>query len=127
MSSGKKEFCVNTVVAKLLKDYVMPLNYDALKTELNQHTYGRFKWKLVRDITCQEDDPKYWNIKRILFVNEQSVIVQDVEMSVGMTRFETHKIMFRDWNRVFIDWEESRTSAWDNCWNQGCRMYGAEV
>ena len=32
-----------------------------------------------------------------------------------------------DWDRVFIDWSEERTTLWDHCWNQGCRMYGADV
>ena len=126
--SGKTSFCVNSVVAKLLKDYVsMPTNHDALKEEIMQHTYGRFKWKLIKDPACQDEDPKYSNVKRILFVNERSVIVQDVEMSVGSTRFDTYKIMLDDWARVFIAWAERRTADWDNCWYEGCRMYGADV
>ena len=122
-----QEFCINTVISKTVAAYVALPNYDALKDEIRQHTYGRFKWKLVKDPTCTNEDPSFFNTKRILFVNEQSVVIQDVEMSVGVTRFGTYKIMLEDWTRVFIDWSDERTIDWDYCWNQGCRMYGAEV
>jgi hypothetical protein len=120
-----QEYCVNTVIAKIVTDYVAPPNYDALKEEIRQHTYGSFQWKLLDDPTCTDEDPKYSNIQRVLFVNEQSVIVQEVEMTFDSTRFNTYKIMLEDWSRVFIAWAEKRTADWDHCWDQGCRMYGA--
>ena len=125
--SKKQEFCVNTVIAKVLQDYNQSPTFEDLKAELRQHTYGRFKWKLVEDLSCPDEDPKFNNVKRILFVNEASVIIQDVEMIVGSTRFDTHKIMLKDWNRVFIKWAEERSNDWNYCWNQGARMYGADV
>ena len=129
---SKPEFCVNAVVAKVIKDYITPENFDDLKATLRQHTYGRFKWKLVRDISRGQAvqksyDPKFNDVKRILFINEASVILQDVELSFGKTRFDTYKVMLRDWDRVFIAWAEKRVADWDSCWEEGCRMYGADV
>ena len=124
---SKQEFCVNSVVAKLLTDYVTPTNYDALKEEIQQHTYGNFQWKLVKDITCQETDPRFSNVKRVIFINEQSVILQDVEMAVYCTRFGTYKVMLKDWEKVFISWADTRTDEWDYCWMEGARMYEADL
>jgi hypothetical protein len=122
-----QEFCINTVISKTVAAYVALPNYDVLKEDILQHTYGRFKWKLLDDPTCTNEDPKYSNIQRVLFVNEQSVIVQEVEKTYDSTRFNTYKIMLEDWSRVFIAWAERRTADWNDCWDQGFRMYGADV
>ena len=122
-------FCVNAVIAKVVKDYVKPKDWSTLIAELEQHRYGTFKWKLVRDPTCTETDPMFSNIQRILFVNKESVILQSIELSVGKTRFDTNKVMFEDWDKVFLDWQDNtpRTWEWEECWVEGMRMYGAEV
>ena len=123
----KPTFDINAVISKTLLEYVQTPDWSVLKEELEAHTYAQMKWKVVRDPSCTETDPRFSNIKRILFVNETSVIVQDVEMSCGHTRFETHKVYFEDWGKCFISWAEERKQDWDECWVDGCRMYGAQV
>ena len=123
-----KEFCVNSVVAKLLAEYVNPHDWKALIDELNTHTYVRLQWKILKDLNTTETDPKFSQVVRILFVNTDSVVVQSVEMNCGSTRFGTYKIQFEDWDKVFLQWQDGeRRADWESCWRDGCRMYGANV
>ena len=124
----KPTFCVNTVVSNLLTGYVQGPDWSALREELEAHTYVSLQWKILADPSTTETDSKFSNIKRILFVNTDSVIVQDVELTIFCTRFTTHKIYFEDWAKCFTGWDDGeRKWLWDECWANGCRMYGANV
>ena len=121
-------FCVNTLISSLLTGYVQGPDWSTLREELENHTYVSLQYKILETPSTTEIDPKFSKIMRILFVNTNSVIVQDVEMEFDCTRYTTHKIFFEDWTKCFTGWEDGRRkSDWDYCWNQGCRMYGANV
>jgi hypothetical protein len=122
-SESKTTFCVNSVLAKVLREYIDPTEFDQLKAEIGQHTYARLKWKLLQNPACQNEDPRFSCLYRTLFLNERSVIVQEVELGGDRTRFGTYKIMLPEWSRVFINWGEERRATWDWCWNEGMNMY----
>ena len=114
-SENKTTFCVNSLVAQLLHEYIDPTKYDQLKAEILQHTYVLLKWKLLKNPACQNEDPAYSKVYRVLFVNDRSVIVQ-IGVEGFVTRFGTFKIMLADWSRVFIRWAEKRGRDWDLDW-----------
>ena len=118
-----KQLDINSILAKVLRGYIDPTKYDQLKAEIRQHTYVQLKWKLLNDPACENEDPKFSKVFRVLFVNERSVVVQAVEMRAGGTRFGTFKVMLADWSRVFIRWSDERSFDWDHCWSKGMYMY----
>ena len=114
-------FDIASVVAKYLKEYVQGPDYSKLIAEIREHSYVYSK---LQDI---DRSPKGVP-RRILFINQDSVIVQDIEMRFDSTRFDTYKIMFKDWDTTFIKWADEESKYWqDRCWVDGCRMYGAQV
>ena len=57
-------------------------------------------------------------------MNSDSVIVQDVERTWNHTRFDVHKVMYEEWDNVFRGWaEEEDIIVWEDCMEQGSRMY----
>ena len=126
---SKQEFCVNSLVAKIIKDYVMG-DFEKLIEEIKFFgPYGRFQCKLVKDINSTETDSKFRSVMKVLFVNQDSVILQDVELSGDCTRFGTYKVLLEDWSKVFQEWEDADAcDGWlELCWTAGMRMYGANV
>ena len=111
------------VVANLLLSYITS-RWTALINTLNEHKYANLQWKILKDRHTTERDPKFSNIKAILFVGEDHVIVQDVELDYDATRFTVYKIMFQDWESVFVEWGDERELDWDRCMEDGYRMYG---
>ena len=93
-----------SIVAKIVKECLQGPDFSALKEELRSHEFVRLYWQVVKGIRETPTAPNYTNTKKILFVNERSVIVQDVEMPCGASRFVTYKILLQDWEKVFASW-----------------------
>jgi hypothetical protein len=115
---SKQEFCVNTVVAKLLKDYVQTPNYEELREKIVKHKYAQLK--------LSGDKIPFWYA--LLHLTSDCAIVQDVLLRVGGTRFSTHVVKFADWEDVFVEWIDK-----DDYWNchyefqNGMRSWGADI
>ena len=114
-----------SIVAKIVKVCLQGPDFSALKKELRSHEFVRLYWEVVRGLRETPTDSNRANVKKILFVNERSVIVQDVELSADCTRFETHKILLQDWEKCFESWltDPDDILGMRFCWNDGIEMY----
>ena len=109
-------FSETELVGKIVLNYLVP-DFGKLKADLAAHTYVECRVVNSKGV----DDCK---IRRILFICEESVILQDVEMGWAHTRFATHRVMFNDWGNVFMRWADGeRKWEWDACWEDGFEMY----
>ena len=114
-----KGYCVNSLLAKVLKEYVQEPDWSALKTEIEAHKYANIK---------MPDFLEHWYA--ILHVTGDSVVIQDVLLKVGHTRFEVHVVRLADWHNVFREWigkEHPRFSDCDSEFERGMLAYGADV
>ena len=67
---------------------------------------------------------------KVLFTSTTTVILQEVELTCGYTRFKVRQIALPDWKLWFIEWideEHDRYSDAVYCWERGMGMYGANV
>ena len=119
------DMSLQSCVAKMLETYVQPPDFSALKQDIGQRTYGLFRWKILKNLNDPETDDRFSSIWRIMFICEQSVIIQQTELSVGESRFLTYRVMLNDWGKVFINWgpDTDRRDDWDRCWHEGMYMY----
>jgi hypothetical protein len=115
---SKQEFCVNAMVAKVLKDYVQQPDYSEKRAEIANHEFASLKVHTAND---------KWNGSvwcKILFTTSDAVIVQEVEMTCNKTRFQVYKIEYPEWDEKFVEWLDDDWVVRD-CWQKGARMYGA--
>ena len=125
-----QEFCVNTVVSKLVKDYVQQPDYSAIRDEIDAHTEG---FCLIRQ-RLEDPDTQVLRplgkLAKVLFTNSETVIVQDLELTCGHTRYNVRQIALPDWQKWLKEWVDEGGFYYDVCvdiWQDGMRMYGAEV
>ena len=59
-------------------------------------------------------------------MNSDHVIVQDVDHHNRiLSRYPVHKIMFEEWNNVFLSWPaEEDIAAYERCMERGWHKYG---
>ena len=113
-----------SIVAKIVKECLQGPDFSALKEELRSHEFVRVYWEVLKGVRETPTKPNYTNTKKILFVNERSVIVQDVEKTCGSSRFVTYKIYFEDWKKVFAKWlSDDMKPVMRDCWRRGMYMY----
>ena len=125
---SKQEFCVNSVVAKVLKDYVQRPDYSAIRDEIETYVDGFLILKQRLEVPVGTLIPTRWS--KILFTTADSVIVEHVEMTRNKTRFTVKKINYEDWGNWFVDYISPENDAFpsvNDCWTEGSRMYGADV
>ena len=63
------------------------------------------------------------------FTTNDCVVVQEVEMKVGNTRFLVHKVEFSEWHTIFVEWideDHDRYLDCAQCWDEGWYMYGVD-
>ena len=119
------------VVAAIVNGYIQGPDFEQLKEEIRAHEFGNFYWEVVKGRRETPTSQEHYNCKKILFVNETSVIVQDVELSYDATRFETFKIYLEDWGKCFATWDlttrsESHEQMKVTCariWKNGFTQY----
>ena len=111
------QFCVNAVVATVLKDYIKVPDYEAVLDEVLQHDYANLK--------LPGHAIHHWYA--ILHKTSDSVIVQDVLLNAGDTRFATHVVHIADWDGVFMEWIDADHARYHDChyeFQRGMRSYG---
>ena len=94
-------FDLESVLVKYIRSFLLP-DYTALRTEIEQHTYVRLKYE-EEDRTNPYLYP--YLICRIMFVNQESVILEEVFIRPGPHRFKLHNIMLCDWAEKFYRYE----------------------
>jgi len=117
---SQQEFCVNTLVAKVLKDYVQVPTYEELKEEIQNQEYAEMK--------LSTDTIPDWYA--MLYVTTEHVVVQDVLLTAGQTRYETHLVKLSEWNTYFVEWIDENHNRYEDChyeFRNGMRSYGADV
>ena len=123
----KPEFCVNSLVAKVLKDYVQVPDHSELREKLEEKMSGfvSLRQRLTLNEDGTENTCKRWC--KILFANADSVIVQDVEMVVNNNhRFAVRNIPYEDWAKWLVEYvmpEHDDFFVVYDCWTQGMEMY----
>ena len=105
-------------LADLIVEQMQP-DYTAIREEIQRHPFVIMK--LTR---CN-----HWY--KVLFTTDYFAIVQELELTVGHSRFKTYKIAFGDeWNTKFREWMDLDQDRYEdalNCWQRGMGMYGARV
>ena len=117
------QFCVNSVISKTLLEYIQPPDWTVLIAELECHDFVQVQWKRMKNPYTTETDPKFSKICKILFINTNSVILQEVEISPNSNRFVTYKINFDDWEDIFLGWGDSRKAVYQQLWDDGFLLY----
>ena len=134
-----KNFDVNAVVSSIINDYAPNpelaelarnwLKFEELKAELAKHEYADLKHWVINDpneTSEQRRDATAWyKIKHILI---DTVIVEDVLLRAGKTRFDTYVIKLSDWDTVFGEWIDRDHDRWWDCdseYREGMRVWGA--
>lgn len=113
---------ISSVVGVLIKDYVTEPDYSELRQEISEHDgdFVTIHWggKLLPKIYA----PQY--------TTKECVILQEVEMTWNVTRFNVYLVKLEDWERLFVEWispGHKLYSCMRGAWEDGARMYGAEV
>ena len=66
----------------------------------------------------------------ILHVTSDSVVVQEVLLTAGESRFIVRVVKCADWNGAFVGWideDHERYACCGDCWDDGMIMYGADI
>ena len=102
----------------IIKTFVLPPDHSAIRDEIEEHTgFVRITDRKLPSESC-------W--AKVLFTNNETVILQRVEMRVNRTRFCVHQIALPEWNRWFVAWIDEGDHAYEgamDCWQQGYLMY----
>ena len=128
---SKKHFCVNTVIAKTLHNYIQAPDYSELMENINEIHAEDFV-ELKSDGICPATgNPWLPRYHKVLICTSDTIIVQELGLSRNRTRFRVRMIPAKDWDEFFISWlapgDEDYISLGLSMWNQGFRMYGADV
>ena len=117
------EFCVNSVVAKVLTQYVQVPDHSAIRDEVEEYVDGYLSMRQRLGIDCSQ-------FSKILFTTSECVIVEHLEMKWQKTRFTIQRINYEDWSKWFMEYlspEHKRYLDAKYCDNNGARMYGARL
>ena len=118
-------FCINAVVAKVLKDYVTPPDYSELMRDINENHANDFvvlKQDGRHPTTGKRFEPTDY---KVLFTTSDTIVVQEVQMSFGRTRFKVRKFHAKEWPDYYEGWVT--WSELTRMWEDGCRYYGADL
>ena len=128
------QFDINAVVSNVLKDYVQCPTHEALKEELGKHEYVMLKHWIINDPLGRNqfgnqhrDATSWYKIKHICL---DCVIVEDVLLVAGKTRFDTHVVALNEWETVFGEWITKDHEVYSDCnyeYVNGIRGWGADV
>ena len=119
------DFSSEALTANIVLAYVKPTEEErTLREELKKHEYVELNYP-----GSHIPGMGFWF--KILFVCEESVIVQEVLLTAGETRFQTEKILLpvKDWAARFVCWIDKNHDRWDDvpqCFDEGFEMYNAD-
>ena len=109
------------LTAKIVLAYVKPTEEErTLREELKTHEFVSLRGLYLP--RAQEVGSWY----KIKFVCEDSVIVEELELNAGETRFLSHKIYLKDWQNHFVYWMDPSHARFEDarlCWEDGVEMY----
>ena len=119
-----------TIVAKIVTDYVLPPDYTNLMRDINDNHSEDFV-KLKSDGICPATGnpwlPTYY---KVLFTTSDTIIVQQIQMSYDLTRFRVRKFHASEWSDYFVSWLSHGDEAYNDykeLWDLGAAFYGADV
>ncbi len=125
-----KTFCVNTVVAKILKDYVQCPTFEELRAEIQQQRYANLRYHVLMKTPFAETRPDVNQWYAVLYVTSDSVVIQDVLLKCTDTRFAVHVVKLEDWNTVFLGWVDEDHKWYEACHDNfvnGMLKYNAQI
>ena len=94
-------FQLDDVLCKLVLSYVNGANHRKLIKDLNSHQYVAAYWEVLAKKRETPTSLIHTNPKVILFVNTDSVILQDVYLPMDRSRHKTYKVYFEDFPKIF--------------------------
>jgi hypothetical protein len=127
-----ESFDIATVVGVLVKEFALPPDYSTLMEELATHENDFVRLHTLDSIApvCPGAIP-IPRMFKILFTTDEAIIVQELELTWGNSRFEVRKIDACEWDDYFVEWltpeDEDYGYLGRSLWVDGMRMYGAEV
>jgi hypothetical protein len=74
--------------------------------------------------------PNFTTWYKILFTTTDCVIVQDVLLNCGDTRFGVYKIQLSEWENVFGEWIDENHDRYQDCdeeFRNGMLSWGANI
>ena len=125
-----KTFCVNTLLAKIVKDYVQCPTFEELRSEIEQHKYANLRYHVVMKTRHAETRPDVNQWYAVLYITSDCVVIQDVLLKCEDTRFAVHVVKLEDWNTVFMEWIDAEHDRYVDCresFVEGMREYGADL
>ena len=122
------KFDQERLVSNLLLEYVNPPDYSELLYEIESYEFVILRCSLGLHPDTGKPFLPSWH--KVLFTTSNCVIVQECEMTWNRTRFKVRKIDLDEWSDYFVEWmgtDHDRFSDARGCWEDGARMYGADV
>ena len=124
-----KSFSVESVVSKLLLEYVQQPDYSEIKDQVEEYTADGYGFVELKQSLSPDACTK---LSKILFTTTDSVIVQNLELTVASTRFTVQQILYSDWENWFVKHipfvnTPGLFRLCLDCWTDGFRMYGGNV
>jgi hypothetical protein len=123
MSAGKT-IDTERLVSNLLETYVQTPDWSAKRTEIRSHKFV----SLRRSGTIWYPLCTIWY--KVLFTTSDTVVVQQVELTGGETRFQVEGIPLAEWDARVEEWIDEDNVRYEDvrsAWAEGMGMYGADV
>ncbi len=119
-------FSVEVCIGQIVKDLISTPDHSALMEDINENHKNDFvllKHELAED--GFQELPQYY---KVLFTNSVSIIVEQLEMMAGWTRFRVRQIDAGKWPEMFVSWLTPEDSEYEwlgqMSWCDGINMYG---
>ena len=125
-----QQFDINAVVTSILKDYVQTPTFEELKADISRYQYVGLRDHFVNDVKYSGRYGHVTGWYKIKHVLSEAVIVEEVLLKCGKTRFDTHVVKLSEWDKVFGEWIDSDHDHWFDCdfeYKNGMRSWGARV
>lgn len=103
-------FCVNAVISMIINEYLRGPDWSGLITKIKNYKYVNLQYRIVEDPETEFTSKAWYGCYyRILFVNQDSIIVENIELEIGDKRYGIYQIFYNDWDKVFISWVDEDT------------------
>ena len=115
--SDEMEFNLEAVVGTIIKGYVQVPDYSAIRDEVEAHKDPGFC-----RVRGEENNRRSSCWYKVLFVTSESVIIQDVELDSGKTRFGVRNIALSEWKELLVEWIGKDHYEYEDAvemWNDG--------
>ena len=84
------------VIGHIILEYVNGADHRDLKESIDEHTFVKLYWEVLKQDAEAPTSENHFAVYKILFINECSVIVQNISVLE-----KVHRIFYGEWDAVF--------------------------